>query len=54
VTAADLGVAGGAASIQLARVYTPERTKQIQLFEGPPKEVSQKLVEKLKFEARVI
>jgi electron transfer flavoprotein beta subunit len=54
VRAADLGGQPGAGSIQLSRVYLPERTKQTQLFEGPPKEVAAKLVEKLKFEARVI
>jgi len=32
----------------------PERAKQTQLFEGNPKEAAAKLVEKLKFEARVI
>jgi electron transfer flavoprotein beta subunit len=53
-----LGVAdlGGkpAASISLERVYLPERTKKTQLFEGDPKEAAAKLVEKLKFEARVL
>jgi len=54
VTVADLGGSPGAPSIQLLRVYLPERTKQTQLFEGPPREAAAKLVEKLKFEARVI
>ena len=54
VSAADLGVAPGAASIALERIYLPERTKRTQLFEGNPKEAAAKLVEKLKFEARVI
>jgi len=54
MAAADLGGMPGGASIQMSRVYLPERTKQTQLFEGPPKEVAAKLVEKLKFEARVI
>ena len=36
------------------RVYLPQKSKQTQLFEGPAKEVAAKLVEKLKFEARVI
>jgi len=43
-----------AASIAVERVYLPERAKQTQLFEGNPKEAAAKLVEKLKFEARVI
>jgi electron transfer flavoprotein beta subunit len=56
LTAAQLGApAGGPApSIVLDRVYLPERTKRTQLFEGSPKEAAQKLVEKLKFEARVL
>ena len=54
LAAADLGVAPAAASISLDRVYLPERTKRTQLFEGNPKEAAAKLVEKLKFEARVI
>jgi electron transfer flavoprotein beta subunit len=43
-----------AASIALDRIYLPERTKKTQLFEGDPKETAGKLVEKLRFEARVI
>jgi electron transfer flavoprotein beta subunit len=54
LSAANLGGQPGPGGIQLSRVYLPERTKQTQLFEGPPKEVAAKLVEKLKFEARVI
>ena len=53
VSAASLGAAS-AASIRSSRVYLPERSKQTQLFDGPPKEAAAKLVEKLKFEARVI
>ncbi|HVN04036.1 MAG TPA: electron transfer flavoprotein subunit beta/FixA family protein [Bryobacteraceae bacterium] len=54
VTAADLGVSAEGATIQLSRVYLPGRSKQTQLFEGPPKEVAAKLVEKLRFEVRVL
>jgi electron transfer flavoprotein beta subunit len=54
VTPAELGASGGAPSILLDRVYLPERAKQTQLFEGPAAEAAAKLVEKLKFEARVI
>jgi len=53
VTAGDLGVTPSA-SITMERVYLPQRTKQTQLFDGPPKEAAAKLVEKLKFEARVL
>lgn len=35
-------------------VYLPNRNKQLQMFSGDPKEVARRLVEKLKFEARVI
>jgi electron transfer flavoprotein beta subunit len=53
LTAAELGVtASPTASIE--RVYLPQRTKQTQLIEGSPKEAAAKLVEKLRFEARVI
>jgi electron transfer flavoprotein beta subunit len=54
LTAADLGAAAGAANIVLDRVYLPERTKRTQLFEGDPKQAAAQLVEKLKFEARVL
>jgi electron transfer flavoprotein beta subunit len=53
LTAADLGGAAGA-TIEMSRVYVPERAKQAQIFEGNPKEAAAKLVEKLKFEARVL
>jgi electron transfer flavoprotein beta subunit len=53
ITPAELGVAAApTASIQ--RVYLPERTKQTQLIEGSPREAAAKLVEKLRFEVRVI
>jgi electron transfer flavoprotein beta subunit len=54
LSAADLGAAPGAPNITLDRVYLPERAKHTQLFEGSPKEAAAKLVEKLKFEARVL
>jgi len=54
LTAADLGGAAAAPSITVDRIYLPERSKQTQLFDGSPKEAAAKLVEKLKFEARVI
>lgn len=53
LAAADLG-GKPSASITLDRIYLPERTKKTQLFEGDPKEAAAKLVEKLRFEARVI
>lgn len=53
LTAADLGVtAVPTASIE--KVYLPQRTKQTQIIEGSAKEAAAKLVEKLRFEVRVI
>src|SRR5438105_11430702 len=54
LAADDLSVAKGESSVEPARVYLPGRSKQTQLFEGDAKEVAAKLVEKLKFEARVL
>ncbi len=53
LTAAELGVAP-AAQVRLARVYLPEKNKHTQIFDGPPKEAAAKLVEKLRFEARIL
>jgi electron transfer flavoprotein beta subunit len=54
VTPEELGTETGAPSILLERVYLPERTKRTQLWEGNPREAAAQLVEKLKFEARVL
>ena len=54
LAASDLGAGAGTPAVILERVYVPERTKRTQLFEGSPKEAAAKLIEKLKFEARVI
>jgi electron transfer flavoprotein beta subunit len=43
-----------ASTITIDRIYVPERTKRTQLLEGSPKEAAAQLVEKLKFEARVL
>jgi len=53
LTVAELGVAP-AAAIRFERVYLPEKSKHTQILEGSPKEAAAKLVEKLKFEARVL
>ncbi len=53
LTAAELGVAT-APTASIERVYLPQRTKQTQMIEGSPREAAAKLVEKLRFEARVI
>jgi electron transfer flavoprotein beta subunit len=53
LTAAELGVsASPAASIE--RVYLPQRSKQTQIIDGSAREAAAKLVEKLRFEVRVI
>jgi electron transfer flavoprotein beta subunit len=38
----------------VTRVYLPERAKHTQLFEGDAREAAARLVEKLRFEARVL
>ena len=53
VPAADLG-AQATGSIRLERIYMPEKSKNSQVFDGPPKEAAAKLIEKLRFEARVL
>jgi electron transfer flavoprotein beta subunit len=53
LTAAELGVAPRA-SVRLERVYLPEKSKHTQMLDGSPKEAAVKLVEKLKFEVRVL
>jgi electron transfer flavoprotein beta subunit len=53
IAAAELGAESGS-SIRLERVYMPEKTKNSQIFDGPAKEAAAKLVEKLRFEARVL
>lgn len=53
LTAGELGVAA-AATPTIERVYLPHKTKQTQLLDGSAKEAATKLVEKLKFEVRVI
>ena len=51
-----VGELGGiaASSVTFSRIHMPERSKKSQVFDGPPKEAAAKLVEKLKFEARVL
>jgi electron transfer flavoprotein beta subunit len=53
VSASELAAAGNPA-IRLDRIYMPQKTKHSQIFDGPPKEAAAKLVEKLRFEARVL
>jgi electron transfer flavoprotein beta subunit len=53
VTPAELGGAPAAAA-RLAKVFAPLRTKQAVLFQGDAKKTAAQLVEKLKFEVRVL
>jgi len=54
LTSGELCAAAAGRSIVLDRIYMPERTKRTQLFDGSPKEAAAQLVEKLRFEARVL
>jgi electron transfer flavoprotein beta subunit len=53
LAAAELGERPAPGAV-LERVYMPERSKQTQLLEGNPREAAARLVEKLKFEVRVL
>ena len=53
LTEAELGVSP-ATAVSIERVYAPQKTKQTQLFEGNAQEAAAKLVEKLRFEARIL
>jgi electron transfer flavoprotein beta subunit len=50
--ASDLGVEPAAAV--MGHVSLPQRSKQSQIFSGPPQDAVHQLVEKLRFEARVL
>jgi electron transfer flavoprotein beta subunit len=39
---------------KIEKIYVPTKTKKTEFLTGSPKEVAAKLVEKLKFEARVL
>jgi len=53
VTPGELGGAAPAVAT-IEKVYLPQKSKQTQLFEGDAKKAAAQLVEKLKFEARVL
>ena len=53
VTLGDLGLAPALAA-SVDKIYVPVKNKQTQLLDGTAKEAAAKLVEKLKFEARVL
>ena len=56
VKAADLGLTGEDLKPMqtIERAYLPQKSKQTEMLEGKPAEVAAKLVEKLRFDARVI
>jgi electron transfer flavoprotein beta subunit len=54
LAAADLGGEPDAGGIAVERVYLPEKSKHGQRFTGDPKEAAARVVEKLRFEARVL
>jgi electron transfer flavoprotein beta subunit len=41
-------------SMHIEKLYAPAKSRQAQIFEGDPKTAAAKLVEKLKFEARIL
>jgi len=53
ITAAETGVDLAPRS-SIDRIYAPQRSKTSQIFTGPPEQSAAQLVEKLKFEARVL
>jgi electron transfer flavoprotein beta subunit len=53
LTLADLGAPPQATAV-IEKIYVPKKTKQAQIFEGDAKTCAAQLVEKLKFEVRVI
>jgi electron transfer flavoprotein beta subunit len=42
------------AATSIQKLYLPQKSKQSQIFSGEPKKAAQELVEKLRFEARVL
>ena len=53
LTVGELGVSS-TATASIEKIYMPRRSKQTQILDGTAKEAAAKLVEKLKFEVRVI
>ncbi len=53
VPSPDLG-SDGTPSASIQQIYSPHRNKQTQMITGDPKDVAHRLIEKLRFEARVI
>jgi electron transfer flavoprotein beta subunit len=45
---------GAAATVVVEKIYVPHKSKQAQIFEGDARTAAAQLVEKLKFEARIL
>jgi electron transfer flavoprotein beta subunit len=54
LTAAGLAVAASSAAAAIDKVYPPAKSKQAQIFDGDARAAAAKLVEKLKYEARIL
>lgn len=53
LSAGELGVVPPAGSV-IERVYLPQKSKQTEMLDGDPRQAAAKLIEKLRFEARVL
>jgi electron transfer flavoprotein beta subunit len=53
ISRASLGIVSEPTQ-RLERIYVPQKTKKTEFLSGTPKEAAAKLLEKLKFEARVL
>ncbi len=50
----EAGAPAGASTIELARIYLPEKQKRTEMLKGTPAEIAAQLVEKLRTEVRVL
>jgi len=50
----DAAVPSTGATVELTRVFLPEKQKQTQMLKGSPAEIAAQLVEKLRTEVRVL
>jgi electron transfer flavoprotein beta subunit len=53
-TVLDAGLEATTPTVAIQRVYLPQRKKETQLLTGTPSEMAAKLIDVLKFEARVL
>ena len=50
----ESGVPHGGTGLSPENIYVPQKTKKTEFLSGTPKEAAAKLIEKLRFEARVL